>query len=271
VRWQVVETGPQLRVQHLSSASCLVPSAPLVPPVDPGKTFVLKTVQASSGGIFDDEDALPFVLAGPTQVTAPAGGCGGYDLEVVEWDGVSVARDTIDGGFDPGVSTLTSFARTPASQGTLLVQAGSDQNGNAPTCAHFVRGSMPGPSELQFSRALGDGGCASTATRRLSWERISFGTIATVQEHTLQLPVGVVSDTRPLMPLVDPARTVVLASNQSALGQGLGETASPASVEPLPAEAAFAFDLSDAGTQLSARRARATSTSRVTIYVIQLE
>jgi hypothetical protein len=266
VRWQVVELGQGLRVQALSNSSC--PTVLTLPQaVDAGSAFVVRTLNTIPGGIFDDEDAMPFALANGTTVVAPPLSCGGYDVQVVEWGGVTVTRGTLDAGLAGGVATTSLMGLPPAGLNrVVLVQAsGTSQNENS--CANFARATLPGPSELALSRALGDGGCASAPLPLITWERIDFGSRATVQERTVTLPAGATqADT--IITAVDQGRTFILSSNQSSMGQGMGETA----YAPMnkPAEAAFGFEL-PTPTTLRVLRGRAGGSARVTVYVVQVE
>ncbi len=268
VRWQVVELGSGLRVQAVTSGACAT-SVPLPQAVDPAKSFVLRTLGTNTGGFYDDEDGVPFFLASPTTVSAPAmNSCGGFDLQVVEWDGLSVARGTLDGGLAAGVVSQSILGLPPASTNrAVLVQAALDVDLMANTCALQVRGSLPGPSELALRRAMGDAGCADLLPR-VVWERLDFGTRATAREVTVTFGPGVVLVDTPIT-AVDPARTFLMSSNQSTMGQGMGET----NYAPFTkiAEAAFGFDLTSNGTVLTTRRGRSSGSAVVTVYVVQVE
>jgi hypothetical protein len=267
VRWQVVELGEGLRVQALSNNVCAT-SLALPQPVDAGSAFVLRTLNTTSGGFYDDEDATPFVLASATTVVAPPTSCGGYDVQVVEWGGATVTRGILDGGLPAGVASGALLGLSAAGGNrVVLVQAGMDMDGMANTCSLQLRATTPGPSELAFSRALGDGGCAVNPLPRIAWERIDFGTRATVQERTLLLPAGVAL-AEAMITAIDPNRTFVFSSNQSTMGQGMGETDSLPFNKPV--EAAFAFDF-PTPTTLRAVRGRSTGAARVTVYVVQVE
>lgn len=268
VRWQVVELGSGLRVQAVTNAGCAT-SVPIPQAVDPAKAFVLRTLGTNAAGFYDDEDGVPFFLANATTVVAPAlNSCGGFDLQVVEWDGLSVTRGTLDGGLAAGVVSQTVLGLPPASTNrAVLVQAALDVDLMANTCALQVRGSLPGPSELALRRAMGDAGCADLLPR-VVWERLDFGTRATVRELTITFGPGVLLVDTPIT-AVDPARTFVMSSNQTTMGQGMGET----NYAPFTkiAEAAFGFDLTSNGTVLTTRRGRSSGSAVVTVYVVQVE
>jgi len=266
VHWQVVEVPTGLRVVQASSTSCAT-TITLGTTVDPAKTFLLKAV-ANSSGQYDDEDAPVFTLTSPTTVSASIGGCQGYDLQAIEWDGVSVARGTLDGGLLAGVAQTTLLGLTPASlQRATLTQTGTSSNAALNTCSLLARASMPGPSELRFSRALGDAGCAVDVAQSVAWERIDFGPRATVQERTLTFAAGQAQLTSTIT-AVDPTRTFVVSSGQSANGQGTGETDEP--VASRPGQAAFTLELTDA-TTVTAQRAVSSAAAAITFYVVQVE
>lgn len=269
VRWQVIEVGPSLRVQTFPRDAC-ASSVTLPQAVDPSKSFLLRTLNTNTGGFYDDEDGLPFFLADATTVSAPAtNSCGGFDLQVVEWDGLSVTRGTLDGGLAAGVVSQSILGLPPASSNrAVLVQAALDMDLMASTCSLQVRGSMPGPSEISLRRAMGDAGCGSDLLPRVVWERLDFGTRATVREVTVPFGPGVPLVDTPIT-AVEPSRTFLLSSNQTTMGQGMGET----DYEPFTkiAEAAFGFDLTSNGTVLSTRRGRSSGSAVVTVYVVQVE
>lgn len=270
VHWQIVEIPSGLRVVHTGSSSCPA-SVTLPATVDPAKTFLLRSISNTSNS-YDDEDAPVVTLTGPTSVTLSTPGCEGIELQAVEWTGVSVTRGALDGGMGAGVA-LGSVMLTPGAppqRTALLAQSGANINAMLPTCSMMARGFMPGPSEVRFSRALGDGGCATAGAAFIAHERLDFGSLATVQERTLTFLPGQTTQS-PVITSVDTTRTFVFASNQSAMGQGMGETNMP--VTSLPGEAAFSLELpaTPTATTLTVRRALAASTAVVTLYIVQVE
>ena len=269
VHWQVVEIPSGLRVVHMGNNAC--PTALTLPTaVDPTKTFLLRSISNTSFS-YDDEDAPVVTLTGPTTVALSAAGCEGIELQAVEWDGVSVARGALDGGMDAGTALGSLLGVTPASlQRAVLSQAGTAANGTMRTCSMLARAFLPGPSEVRFSRALGDAGCATEVATFMGHERLDFGTRATVQERTLTFQPGQTTQS-PTITSVDTTRTFVFASSQSAMGQGMGETNSP--VTSVPGEAAFSLELpaTPTATTFTARRALSTSTAVVTVYIVQVE
>jgi hypothetical protein len=114
---------------------------------------------------------------------------------------------------------------------------------------------------------MGDAGCAVAPLPLVTWERLDFGSRATVQERTLTLGPGVTLAETTIL-AIDPNRTFVFSSNQSTMGQGMGET----DYQPMskPAEAAFGFEF-PTPTTLRVVRGRAGGSARVTVYVVQVE
>ena len=104
----------------------------------------------------------------------------------------------------------------------------------------------------------------------IAHERLDFGSLATVQERTLTFLPGQTTQ-GPTITSVDTTRTFVFASNQSVMGQGMGETDMPTT--SLPGEAAFSFELpaTPTATTLTVRRARSSATAVVTVYIVQVE
>lgn len=269
VQWQVVEIPSGMRVVHVTNSAC--PAALTLPNVvDPARTFLLRSVSNTSLS-YDDEDSPVVSLTGPTTVTLSTPGCEGIELQAVEWEGVTVARGSLDGGMDAGSALGSLLGLTPASlQRAVLAQSGTAVDGTMRTCSMMARSFTPGPSEVRFSRGLGDGGCATEVADFIASERLDFGSLATVQERTLTFLPGQTTQS-PTITSVDTTRTFVFASNQSAMGQGMGETDSP--VTSIPAEAAFTLELpaTPTATTMTVRRARSSSTAVVTIYIVQVE
>lgn len=267
VQWQAIEIVSGLRVVPVSSGAC---GSPITLPsaVDPAKSFVLKTI-SNDTQLYDDEDATVFSLAGPNSVMLSNTACAGYDLQVVEWQGLTVTRGAFDGGFGPGVTELVSSGLAPSStQRALLTQATTAVNGDINACAMLSRGApLVSPSEVRMTRAYLDGGCAVLPLGVVEYERLDFGTLATVQERTLTLPPGQLTAST-MITAVDLSRTFVFSSAQSSFGQGMGETNVPDSGVPL--EAAFTFDFSGT-TSIAARRTNGAGSATVTFYVVQVE
>ncbi len=267
VQWQVVEIPAGLRVVTSSASGCPL-SIMLPASVDPAKSFVLKTLSNDSV-YFDDEDATVFSLTAPNTVTLSNNACTGYDLQVAEWQGLTVTRGTFDAGFATGQTELVAAGLAPAStQRALLTQATTVLNADINTCAMLARGApLVSPSEVRMTRAALDGGCAAMPLRVAEYERLDFGSLATVQERTLTLTPGSLSASA-VITGVDLSRTFVFSSSQSAFGQGMGETNVPDGGSPL--EAAFTFDFGGS-TSINARRTNGAGTATVTVYVVQVE
>lgn len=271
VHWQVVEIPSGLRVLHQGSSSTCPAAVTLATAVDPAKTFLLRSI-ANASANYDDEDAPTFTLTSPTNVALSQAGCDGFDLQTVEWTGLTVARGELDGGMGSGVGFASvTVLPSPSLQHALLSQSGTNIATMLGTCSMMARGyTQPGTSDVRFSRGLGDGGCATDTADYVAYERLDFGPLATVQERTLTFLPGQTTQS-PTFLSVDTTRTFVIASNQSAMGQGMGETDMP--ITSLPAEAAFSLELpaTPTATTMTVRRARSLSTARVTIYIVQVE
>lgn len=268
VQWQAVEIVNGLRVVAVGSPSC---GSPITLPsggVDPTKSFLLKTM-SNDTQLYDDEDATVFSLTSPTTVTLSNTACAGYELQAVEWQGLTVTRGAFDGGFGPNVTELVSSGLAPATlQRALLTQATTVVNGDINTCAMLARGTpLNSPSEVRMTRAYLDAGCAAAPLAVAEFERLDFGTLATVQERTLSFTPGQLSAAA-MLTTVDLSRTFVFSSAQSSLGQGMGESNVPDGGAPL--EAAFTFDFSGA-TSITARRTNGAGAATVTFYVVQVE
>lgn len=269
IHFQVAEVPRGLTVQRFSSSTCPATLA-LAAPVDPAKSFVVKAV-ANDGSLFDDEDTTAAVLdADGGQVSIQGMDCGGLDVQVAEWDGVTVTRALLDGGLPVGVTAAAFGGLPPASQATVaLLQPNTASTADAPVCELLVRASVASPSEVQVSRGAGnaDGGCAGRAVEQVWLERVDFGSRAQVQQKTVTLAVGDTTAAVAITP-VDASRAVVFASTQLGGGQAAGETdlVTPSRVH----EASARCELTAADT-VRVTRARALSTAVFTFYVVELD
>lgn len=263
VHFQIAEV-PGMLVQRASSFSC-PGSITLTTPVTLSRSFVLKAA-ANTTVNFDDEDALVATLTSPTTVSVFPTVCDGYDVQVVDWAGLTVVRGVIDGGLPTGVASdsVTGLAAAGLNR-AVLVQPGV-ASGSPPICSAMVRAALPSGSSIAVTRAAGDAGCPNDLLPSLAWERIDFGNRAVVREYTRTLAPGVASAVVTVTP-VDPTRTVVFASSQIAGGQGAGETDHGGSA--LFTESAFRLVLTNS-TTVTATRAETTSAAVITFYVAEL-
>jgi hypothetical protein len=267
VHYQIAEVPAGMLVQRSTSFSC--PGTITLPTaVNPARSFVLKAT-ANNTTAFDDEDAAIATLTGPNTVTIAPTACEGYDVQVVDWAGITVTRGTVAGGVPMG-ATSASVTGLPAASNNraMLIQPGIGSTSSRPVCSSMVRATTPSPSSIAFTRAAGStsAGCHNTAPEALAWERIDFGNKATVREYTANFVGGDTSTTVTISP-VDTSRTLVFASSQMAGGQGAGET--DHSGTSRFTEAAFQLVLTDA-TTVTVTRAEDTSAAIVTFYVAEL-
>ena len=274
VHWQTLELPAGLRVEQLKG-SCNSPpvTRTIFTPVTPSSTFVLKSTAKSGGGL-DDEELAAAVLTSPTTVTYDVGGplCGtqhNYDLQLVELTGLAVTRGIFpDAGTLAAGATLTGLPAASANR-AVLVQPRA-LGGALPICSRLIRAAAPTPTSISFTRGAGiaDGGCQQPGLAELVWERIDFGTRATVQTITVTLAPGVSQQDAPIS-AVDLTRTVVLSSGQAASGQGSGETDSNVGTQ-FAGEALGRFELT-AANNVRITRDHSVFTARFTFFVVQIE
>ncbi len=268
VHFQVAEIPAGMLVQRATSFGC--PASTTLPTqVTPSKTFLLKS-SATSSTNFDDDDAPVAELAGAPDggvwVSWTSGQCEGFDLQVVQWEGLSVARGTVTGGLPDGGSSLT-VAGLPAA-GTnraVLLQPGTSVNAPRPVCSTMVRAATA-PSSVVLTRGAGAPTCPLAPLDLLHYERIDFGSKAVVYEYTTVFAPGVPSRAVTVTP-VDVTRTVVFASSQISGGQGGGETDEGGPSHFV--EGAFQLVLTN-GTTVTATRAESNSTASLTFFVAEL-
>lgn len=230
ISWQTVE-HPSLHVQYLdfSCDSQLVFMQP-VAPVNPAETFVLHSLM-ESGDFLNDDDFVTVELASPTSVTMTTGssdpcGISGVgpmqgSIEVVEMTGASVTRGVAGpmAGLTLAVNGLPPV--NPAT--TALMFSYRSASNNAAICGLVVRGQITSPTSLSFSRGLGNvAGCTGQDIEAVSWERIDFGALASVQPIDVTMPATVGSADAPITP-VDVTRSIAFSSAQGVSGEGTGE------------------------------------------------
>jgi hypothetical protein len=265
VHFQVAEIPQGMLVQRFAGFNC-PPTLTLGTPVDPARSFVLKTL-ANSTLTFDDEDAALATLTGPTTVTLDPVSCQGHDVQVVDWAGLTVTRGSLDGGLPMGSASVTLSGLPPASNNrALLVQPGVTNTSTRPVCASMIRGAMPSNSSIVFTRAAGDAACLAQAPETVSWERLDFGNKAAVREFTATFAPGDTTNLVSITP-VDTSRTIVFSGSQMAGGQGVGETDHDGFFRFT--EGAFQLVLTNSNT-VTVTRAETTSTAIVTFYVAEL-
>ena len=279
VTWSTAELATGLSVQRLSGG-CVPNGTVLTLPtaVNPASSFV--THANSNGPTFiDDEDLYVFRLVSPTGVLVEYGAattvCGAgtvfYDLEVVELAGLTVTRGTEDGGMPLQTYFINASGLPAASTNTaVLTQVRYPLNTQPKVCQLLVRGTVSSPTSLSFTRAasaaIAGGICGATALNQVAWERLDFGTRGVVQTRTATLAIGALTADITIS-AVDMTRTLVFASNQSLMGQGLGET-THSGTEVL-GEGAATFELTSP-TNVRLTRASSSSESFFTFYTVEL-
>ncbi|MFZ5444267.1 MAG: hypothetical protein ACOZQL_29995, partial [Myxococcota bacterium] len=263
IYFQVSEVPSGMLVQRTSSFSCPA-TVTLTTPVTPSKSFVLKSA-ASSSNTFDDDDTPVVELVSGTQLALSNTACSGLDVQVVQWDGVTVARSSVDGGLPDAGLSFTVGAPPAGLNRMALVQPGVIST-DRPVCGLMLRGSTSSPAAIALTRGAGDAGCPLQPVEFVLSERIDFGSKASVREYSATFAPGVATRDVSIAP-VDVTRTVVLASTQMAGGQGTGETDTASNARFT--ESAFHLVLTNS-TTVSARRAETTSTAAVTFYVLEL-
>ncbi len=262
VHWQVAEVPQGLLTQRSTAFNC-PPTLPLTTPVDPVRAFVIKTV-TSATATFDDEDMAVAELTAPNLVTLTPTQCGGHDVQVVEWDGVTVTRGMAI--VPAGMATATVSGLAAASgERALLMQPGTAFNASRVICASTVRGAMPTATSIVLTRA-GDPVCVSLEMEKVLYERLDFGGKAVVREYTASFTAGDLSDPVTINP-VDPSRTLVFSGSQLAGGQGAGETNHDGTFRFT--EALFRTVLTNA-TTVTVTRDDASSAATITFYVAEL-
>ena len=265
VQFQVAEVPQGMLVQRTTSTSC--PAAiTLATAVTPSRSFVLKET-SSLTGTFDDEDMAVAQLTSSTTVSLSPTSCTGFDLQVVDWAGLTVVRGTLDGGLPLGAASVT-VPGLPAASGdrALMLQPGTTFNGARSICSSLVRGAMPSASSVVFTRAVASTTCTLTPMENVHYERIDFGSRAVVREYTFLFGAGDASVPVTITP-VDVSRTLVFSSNQAAGGQGMGESAHEGSAHFT--EGLFSFVLT-AANSVTVARGDSADPAQVTFYVAEL-
>jgi hypothetical protein len=280
VEAQVIELPYGLNVQSQLFGCSGPPMTRTYTAVNPASAFVLRS-NRGAGSDIDDDDLVVARLLNGTQVQVefgpPGASCAGadYNIQLVELTGATVTRGTVDagmaagnpdGGLPAGVISVTAMGLPPVGPNTiLLVQPRADDSPRF--CTEFVRGDMPSPTSITFTRGSGDAvNCVSNPVFELDWQRIDFGARATVQ--TRQVTMLPTETARSVMiTTVDMSRAFALMSGMPN-GNGGGETDYFGSY--FGSEAMVRVQLSSSTTvQLS--RQRANGTAMFTLYVVELE
>lgn len=270
VHFQVVEISRDFRVEHVyPPGSC--GTLTLGYWVNPAQSFVFKSV-TNTGTAFGGNDVAMYTLTAPNQVTNTSG-CGGAEVNVAQWTGVTVTRVSVDGGIPMGVSSVTveGLPATASSNVVVVAQATAPNMwGNSTSCEYFVRGQLASPTSVQLTRGAGGTMCASQALQA-HFERIDFGSRATVQTKNTLVARGTASVDVPITP-VDATRTFVFTSSQSAGGQGATEhDGTPYSAGLLATELVANPDGGYQSDVVTVRRGSTAGNAQVTFFVVQVE
>jgi hypothetical protein len=277
VQWQVAEV-PGASVQSASTPDgCVLGGTyyfTLPATVDSARSFLLFS-ERRPGQNFGNDDFSTAQLYDPsTVVVENSAGCNllaAFAVQVVSLPGASVLRGTAD-PMDAGVATVDVTGLEAAAPDRTLLLHTHRYGGSAtgPGCAKVVRGQPQdaAATSLRFSRGVPPvwPGCvgANLDVTAIAWERIQVPPGDRLQRFVVDLASSQAETTVPIS-AVDPTRALVLAGGQGNAGQGLGETADSASLDPRAAT--IALELEPAGTSFRASRASAGGAGRWTVYV----
>ena len=274
IHWQTLELPAGLRVERVAG-NCVTPPMTLLLPaaVNPSLSFLLKSYEGSSVTI-DDDDLIVTQLVSPTTVSLDIGTAattcpgGSFDIQAVELAGINVTRGLESAGIAIGANSRLVTGLSAVSANTALLTQHALPNSSDPICDVLLRAELPTPSSLNFSRATGlTGACVTSPILRMAWERIDFGSRASVQTKTVTLPINSSTLSVAISP-VDTTRTIVFASSQAASGQGNGE-ASYAGGSYL-GEGNARFELTSS-TNVNVNRQRSLGSAAFTFYVVEFD
>jgi hypothetical protein len=273
VAWQTVELPGGITVQHVDAA-CTGTETTLSVPISAvsstADTFVL--LGHEEPGTSQDEDDMATVeLTSPTNVNVTLmGGCGwDISLQVVELPGISVTagRTLIAANSSSGSAT----GLLPAGLGSTIVLHSNQLTVTSATatCDRAVRGRVASDTSLLFTRGEGSTSAVCSATAAtVAFQRIDFGSLATVQGPEIVMSPGGLIGNVTLSAAVDPTRTIVLSGGQAFAGQAVGETDYEAN--DVIGEAVALHQLTST-TNLRVTRGSANGSARFSSFVIQIE
>jgi hypothetical protein len=275
ISWQTVERDAGFAVQQISfTCDQLETFIQPIAPVDPASAFVLGS-WTQQGAFLNDDDFLTLELSASSVVvqtgsTDPCGISGVSAMQgaiqVIDVSGATVMRGT-DGPMSAVATTLTVSNLPPVNLATTaLIFTYRSASNQVPVCELMVRGELSSPTTLTFSRGMGDSNCTGPEIEAIAWQRIDFGTLASVQPFTIDLAPTITSMTTPIS-AVDPARSIVLSTAQGVNGQGTGEGNSLTSL--LGGELTATMSLGPASDSVVVRRAAAIGSARLSGQVIQ--
>ncbi|MBL8952749.1 MAG: hypothetical protein JNK82_18355 [Myxococcaceae bacterium] len=266
VTWQTAEV-PGLDVQRADLTCDGSATRTLTFPraIDPARSFATYAVR-QTGAYFSANDAFAATLFDAGVAFTWATACdesATLTAQVVQWPGAVVARATL--GVDGGQGSVTSpMLATAQSAFSLATWSTAASIADAP-CGSTLRVSVPAARTVAFARGAASA-CTGPELPRVAYERVDLGARGRVQQVTLDMADGVAMASAVIQP-VDPTRTLVLAGGQTggqglAMGEGLLETPS--------AMGDFAATLRLAGNQVIGERKSTRSTSRWSVFVVEL-
>ena len=275
IQWQVVELATGLKVQHLPDATCSNKGASISIPqsIDHSKAFLLLS-SSHSGKIASANDFVTVQFnsdfSAVDVVMDPKGSCDSdiFSLQVVEFDGASVTRNTTDqmkSGVVSPIEVSTSFTLEDASHSILLSTFQTPHENEGNICNRMVRGEIGlVANKLHFSRGA-SAFCNVPEIPVIAWERIQFPAKVVVQQKVLEAieSVGVVTAS---ILAVDTTRTLLLTSSQVSSGQGNGETSHTATDSLGVGTGRLRFNSS---TEVALTRDDTRDTSRWTVYAVE--
>jgi hypothetical protein len=274
VNWQTVEIPYGLTVQRQQFSCTTPPMLRTFTAVNPASSFVLRSSK-SGGGAIDDDDLVVARLLSATQLEVdfgpPAGGtcagsAGDYDIQVVDFSGLSVTHGQLDAGLATGTAAVNVNNLPAASTNTaLVVQPRADNT--ARLCTELVRGELRSPTSLRFTRGASDDvNCTVDPVWAIEWQRLDFGSRGNVQAMVVNVPAGQLSASATVT-LVDMSRAFVFASGMPN-GQGGGETNFSGGY--FGSEGMARVELMSPTTVQVARQ-RSMGDAIFTVYVVELE
>ena len=236
--------------------------------VDLSKTFLLSSVSQSTALLSANHFGAVRLTSSTQLVLDTNVACSAntnYSVQVVQLDGVSVSRNTVD--LTSEMRDVTGLPNVSVANTWVLSTFRADTVTNTNVCARMVRGEVLSPTALRFTRWADSNSCGNPRLT-IAWERIAFSSGAQVQTRQMEINAGATMATATLS-AVDLSRSLVLTSSQAHGGQGSGET-SLIDSPPNPSSAAGRLWLRST-TQLDLTRDINLGKAKWTAYVIQFD
>ncbi|MBI3184175.1 MAG: putative metal-binding motif-containing protein [Myxococcales bacterium] len=274
IRWNTVEFGSGVTVQHITPASCTSSGTPprqtvTVSAVNPSSTFILASSERAAANNSGPSFRTISLLNGTTvEITFSNTGCVASDrtsLQVVDFAGASVTRGTT------GSMTGTSLPVGPLSPATLgrtfLLYSYRTGATGADMCERALRGRMANGTSIDFTRGDGAGGCAGEAIDAIHYERVTLPLGNSVQQLDLAM-AALTPSVSTTITAVDLTRTAAFAGGQWAGGQATGEGSY--SADDIIGEMRAGHSL-PTSTSLQLDRGSTIGSARFTSYVVQFD